>query len=253
MTAFWPVASLTLLLGAVSWPFIQAVLWGLSGGEYPGLSAIWVIQNLVRLTVFFFGLSTMFWQTTAALTRLIWLGRQPLRLLPLEEDGLLGLRPAGRMALIVATTYFGITSLLAFQLVLAPAIGAFSTTLILSLLFGVALFFVPLWGLHRKMLASKKARQVEVRSRLLRLAFAEKSELDQSPNADDQVSNRQLADFGKSLARAAEVLALEAAGRKLDSSATWPFDLVILRRLGALTVPIVIALLTELARELLGF
>lgn len=251
-TALWPAAALAAILGGVSWPFVGAVVGGLQGAPHPALTAIWVSQNLLRLGLFFFGLGTVSWLTTAVLLRLVWLGRQQLNLLPLEDDGLLGLRPAGSMALAVATTYFGIVSLLALQLALAPAIGAFERTLAVSVLLGVVLFLAPLWELHRKMLAVKERRQVEVRSRLLRLASAPRSEPEPQHKSDGLDPLAEMAALKDSLARAAEVLALEAAGRKVDASSTWPFDLAILRRLGAVMLPILVALLTEIIRQILG-
>ena len=245
-TALWPAVSVGIILAAVSWPFVGAVVRGLEGAPYPGLRPLWVAQNLIRLGLFFWGLGTLFWLTTAALLSLAWLGRQPLELMPLEDDGLLGLRPAGSIALVAASTYFGIASLLALQLALAPAIGAFGSSLAVAILLGVVLFLAPLWELHRKMVAVKEERQAEVRSRLLELAFARNAQVEPERGSDDPGDLKDL------LARATEVLALEAAGRKLDASATWPFDLDILRRLGAVMLPIVIALLTELVRQALG-
>jgi len=64
------------------------------------------------------------------------------------------------------------------------------------------------------------------------------------------------------LERATEVLALEAAGRQVDASSTWPFDLDasstwpfdpdILRQLAAVMLPIVIALASDLIRRALA-
>ncbi len=54
------------------------------------------------------------------------------------------------------------------------------------------------------------------------------------------------------LERATEVLALEAAGRQVDASSTWPFDPDILRQLAAVMLPIVIALASDLIRRALA-
>ena len=252
LTAFWPAAFLAVILGVVSWPFIGAVISGLEGGQHQGIRLIWLAQNSVRLGLFFMALGTLLWLSLAVLVGLTELGNQELQLRPLEEDGLLGLRAAGSMALVVASTYFGVASLLAAQLVLAPAIPAFGATLAVSLAFGITLFFAPLWEFHRKMKAAKDRRQADVRSRLLRLAFPAQS----GPgHGEDQHEIRQvegLVGVRESLDRATEVLTLEAARRELDGSSTWPFDLTILRRLGAVMLPILVALLTELVRLALG-
>lgn len=252
MVAFWPAAITGGALVAVSWPFVGAVVQGLGDAQAPLLKTVWIAQNLARLGLFFLGLGTLLWSSAAVLLGLIELGRRPLQLRPLEDDGLLGLRPAGSMALIVASTYFGIASLLALQLALAPSIAAFSTTLAVSLVIGVLLFFAPLWKIHRKMLAAKKRRQTDVRSRLLHLAFESKRQVEPAYGTDSPSSAGELADLRDSLGRAAEVLAIEAAGRKIDGASTWPLDLDILRRLGAVMLPIVIALLTELVGRILG-
>lgn len=247
------------LFGAVSSPLpavlVGAVLLASSWDYVLGLlafstSPLWRGYTILRLLFIYLAIGTSVWMYAWSSAALYRMGRLELRLIALEDDPLMGLRPAGALALGLALPYFGLMALVSVAAVLAPIVPAFVPTMSVLLLLGLALYFLSLYRLHGQMEAARDARAKALRRQLIDAAAPSGSaEIGMSTESEDETERALLLGIRQSLRGAARVQALEAAHRQVSASPTWPFDTAILQRLAALVLPAVLAIGTEILKR----
>jgi hypothetical protein len=183
---------------------------------------------------------TALWVYGTALWGLYRLGRGPLHLKPFYEDKTMGLRPLASLSLSLSLAYFVLLLIMVLMLFIGPVRPEFVGTVIALLLLGVGLFFLPLLGAHRRMKEEKDALKKALLTR-----WGEVVRRSMAPGDDADLTASLAADVDA-------VVALQALDRKVAAVPTWPLDLSILSRLGVMTLPVVVGLLTQLAANLLG-
>ena len=98
------------------------------------------------------------WNYVATIWGVHRIGREALRLRPAFEDPMLGLRPLGSLSLGATFYYFGALAIIIAEVTLSPDPfrPAYLAFLILLILFGAGLLFLPLVSIHRLMVAEKR-------------------------------------------------------------------------------------------------
>jgi hypothetical protein len=258
-------ADFRALFGRVTDPLPIAVVMAvlvLASVEYTmttlvmGREPLWWAYNAVRLGVFYLTLATLTWAYFAGLWALNEVGSHPLGLLPLEEDALMGLRPAGSLALALAIHYFGLLGLVAMAVLLGKPSLPYTLNIVVFAVVGLYLFFAPLYRIHDQMDQAKKARQRVLRRRILEAA--ERPPIPARPAAAaDAVlppsGDPSLAELRDATAHLAETRSLDAAWQRVEAAPDWPFDPDTLRILAAVALPVLLAIATDIARRVMGF
>lgn len=236
------LAFLAILLFALSVPAIvgtgDSPIQVGGSGELDFLDAVASIVSLVTFAVITLALSAVVWTYWSVSQGIGRFGASDLRLRPYYEDRFLGLRPLGTLALALAAAYFAFIGLFLASLLASTSpltigdilgMGGLLAGLV-SL--GLALFFLPLQSLHRRML-DESARERKRMGDLLAASF----------------------DMGSRTGAAgdpAHVMKLEFMDRKVTEMSAWPFDLKILGTLSVIVVTVTAALLTQLVSLALG-
>jgi hypothetical protein len=183
---------------------------------------------------------TALWVYGSALWGLYRLGRGPLQLKPFYEDKTMGLRPLASLSLSLSLAYFVLLLIMVLMLFIGPVRPEYVGTVIALLLLGLALFFLPLLGAHRRMQEEKEALQKALLGRWGGVVTR-----NVAPGGDADATTSLAADVDA-------VATLEALERRVAAIPTWPFDLSILSRLGVMVLPIVVGLVTQIVANLLG-
>jgi hypothetical protein len=162
------------------------------------------------------------------------LGRRTLALDPFPEDRSLGLRSVGNLVF----TGFAILSVAAVLYLVF--LGHYLVDILIGLgvfAFGVVVFVLSLWRLHRQMASAKKTYVTEARG-----LYAQAYEpLRQRP---DLVSLREQADL---------LSAAEAIEKRAEAIYEWPIDDGMLRWLAVIGTGVVTSLAVRVVFALLGF
>jgi hypothetical protein len=189
------------------------------------------VAGLVGLPIFVVGFGTFFWVYVSCLRGLYALGRQRLILKPFYVDPTLGLRPMGALSLSLAAGYFALVALQAILSLLGGLLADIGLTIFLFAL-GLILFFLPLYSIHRTMLAARKQAQDTILAR-----FGQHVASAGTKPAGD--SEGTLAEVRDHLARLTDAFTVDMALREARAVRTWPFDTRILAGLGALILSLV--------------
>ena len=98
------------------------------------------------------------WNYVATVWGVHRIGRDALRLRPAFEDPMLGLRPLGSLSLGATFYFFGALAIIMAEVTLSPdpVRPAYLVFLIVLVLFGAGLLFLPLVSIHRLMVAEKR-------------------------------------------------------------------------------------------------
>src|SRR5207245_9283200 len=98
------------------------------------------------------------WNYVATIWGVHRVGREALRLRPAFEGPMLGLRPLASLSLGATFYYFGALAIIIAEVTLSPnpVRPAYLAFLILLILFGAGLLFLPLVSIHRLMVAEKR-------------------------------------------------------------------------------------------------
>ncbi|MCU0522854.1 MAG: hypothetical protein MUF84_19475 [Anaerolineae bacterium] len=177
---------------------------------------------------------TALWVTASATWGLYRLGHEPLRLRPFYEDKAMGLRSMAALSLSLSKGTFSLLFIMGLMFLIGPVRTEYVLTVIVLLLLGLALFFLPLLGAHARMKREKLALQTYVKERW------------------GMVLARNLDPASPVATDASALLTLEALERKVNSVHTWPFDLPILSKLGVMALSILLALLTQVIKNALN-
>lgn len=205
---------------------------------------LWLIYNALRLLFVNLAFGTLVWVYLSGLRGLDNLGRLPLRLRPIEEDAMLGLRPVGRLAVALASAYFGFLALVTLPTFVSPAIALQLPIMVALMAGGLLLFVLPLRRTHRQMAAVKASWQRRVRRQLL-------NDLETLEAAGEALGQAG-PDLASALDRLTRVQVADAAGRRIDALPTWPLDPDNVRQLATLTLPVALAIITDIVRRLMG-
>lgn len=185
----------------------------------------------------FFAISTFLWMYFSSIFGLHKLGKI-IGLKSYYEDAMLGVRPIGSLSLSLAFAYFlGLGAFLLLLSLNAPIDTSilFGTVLVLL---GLSMFFLPLYSLHKRMLAQKQLEKTMARTKFMQL-------LDKPDNPVEEHTQTSLEDL-RSLFR------IEMVKTELSNLPTWPFDISILGKLIAIVLSLTAILLSRVFARILG-
>jgi len=176
------------------------------------------------------GNASAYWLYFISLLGIHKMGRLTIGFVPFYRDRTLGLRPVGSLAFSLAMSYFAFAGLILLLNLFAPndpALWGFQAS---TLLFGVAMFFLPMRRLHHRMLEQKRLEREKL-DRELEEAFAR-------PGTDSPDDTRR-------------ILRLDIMKRELAATATWPYDVSILSKLTVISLSLTAILLSRIVAALL--
>jgi len=170
-----------------------------------------------------------FWVYLSGLWGLRKFGLEPLNLRRFYEDKMLGLRPLGEIAVSLASTFLVlITSFFAVSLLSADVFNM--AVSLACLLLALTMLFLPLWGIHGKMIQVKQQEEASLRLRSIQPITA----------APKQNSEEDL------LSRIEELLRLQALEDKVSNISDWPFETKVVKQLVAIIVSVAAIILARL-------
>ncbi len=205
-------------------------------------SSFLILANIIVVYTNIFAFSSLLWEFTITAVGLHTVGGSSLKLESFLDDRMMGAKPMGSLALTLTVAYYG-GLLLAFLLltgVLPPSIAS-SLVFYMFILVGLALFFLPLNSVHRRMQAEKRRLMRELVARYPRF------------NQDKALSHESatLDDVRKELAKMTELQELDLLERKITSLPTWPFDIQLLGRLITIIVSVIAAFIARILIDVL--
>ncbi len=183
-------------------------------------------------------LNTFVWVLAVSLYTIFRIGRFELKLRPFTEDRSLGLKPLGRLSLKLTGLYVLFLAIIVLPNVLAgflalPILGLFGAMSLLAL----ALFFLPLLPLRRKLWETKGELLRRIGPRYTRVF----ERIDAAPT--EPVSQ---ADVN-------ELTAIEKIQRDVQEIYTWPFDTGAVVRLSVIVFSVTAIVSARIIASLLGF
>lgn len=225
---------LVALLAAVNAPAIAGTApspFVFNAGSGTALEFVAGVYDIVSLAVATLALSSVVWTFWSISRGIHRFGQAPLALRPYYEDPFLGLKPLGALSLSLAFSYFGFIGL--FLLVLSASPGTPTTADVVGVggflsglvLLGLVLFFLPLRGLHRRMVDQKREEMARLRPKL-------------GPIYEEG--------GGHSPQEIAHLVQIDMIDRKVTAMAIWPYDVGILGRLSAITLSVTAILISRI-------
>ena len=155
-----------------------------------------------------------------------------MRLRSSSEDPMLGLRPLGSISLSLAGAYIAVVFLGALTLIILPFGFSDIALLLIFLITGMVMFFLPLNNIHRKMQQEKRLEQSRIREQFNQLA--------------KKPDNAGHEDPGDILTRMEKLLTIQILDQKVSAVPTWPFETSILGRFFAITLSVAAILIARL-------
>src|SRR5437660_471526 len=126
-----------------------------------------------------------FWVYLSGLWGVSRSGREPLRLKKFYEDRMLGLRPLGQIVVSSAAIFsVAITITLGASLITGDVPSLASNLAIVAI--GISMIFLPLTGIHRRMVGAKEEEEAKLSSLSKELFTV--SENSRAPNQEDSPS-----------------------------------------------------------------
>ena len=225
--------------GGVSRQFPQVLI----GVPFFLLGIPYIIQSVTNIglfTLLFQFVSSAFysfvfgcfvWVYFRSLWGIYQLGKEPLSLKSHYEDQMLGMKPIGSISLTLFVAYSSLLVLGSVSLLLSPDLVGIGILLVMTV-FGIAMFFIPLYDMHRTMVEQKRTQMVKVQQEFLRLAnpIAE-----QIPDVSERIL-RQLRD----------TQILQINRDYVSKLPTWPFDTPILGRFAAIALSVAAILISKI-------
>ena len=181
------------------------------------------------------------WNYFATIWGVHRIGREALRLRPAFEDPMLGLRPLGSLSLGATFYYFGALAIIIVEVTLSPdpIRPAYLAFLIVLVLFGAGLLFLPLVSIHRLMVAEKR--------RAIETASSRAGDVYAPLTAGNPTSEPSLHEVRDLLLRTHGMLLHREEERRIQTRPTWPFETRAMTRIAAITVTGVVAVLGRAA------
>ncbi len=199
-----------------------------------GAPPLLVLGKTILLLVINLTYATAIWVYATGLVGLYRFGIEPLNLASFHEDRMLGLHPLGRIATTFASAFSaGIVLILAGSLIEGQTL---EIAIVLSVLgFGMAMLFLPLEGIHRKMQEVKAREEAALRMRSKDLLMEARKPHEGGPEVNSEIEE---------LVELQRIQLLEA---RVSSISEWPFDTHYVERL----VAIILAVFTVVFARLL--
>ncbi|MEE9592701.1 MAG: hypothetical protein V3W28_03870, partial [Thermoplasmata archaeon] len=194
--------------------------------------------------LFFPILGALVWLYVSSTLGLYQLGRGPLRMKSYLQDPVLGLRPLGSLSFALAWPYLATLGIASLWVSLGVP-GPGPLFILALVIVGVVMFFVPLYGVHRRMVRERERARASVRDRLRERA-------EKVDTLEREGGDPTMVDVMDRLGRLEEAASLDRAERRIDEIYDWPFDTQIVGRLAVLTLTVVAVLLTRYAATLFG-
>jgi len=175
------------------------------------------------------------WNYAATVWGVHRIGREALRLRPAFEDPMLGLRPLGSLSLGATFYFFGALAIIMAEVTLSPdpVRPAYLVFLIVLVLFGAGLLFLPLVSIHRLMVAEKR-RAIDTASSRVADVYAPLT-------AGNPTSEPSLHEVRDLLLRTHGILLHREQERQIQALPTWPFETRAMTRIAAITLTGVVA------------
>jgi hypothetical protein len=189
------------------------------------------ILSAIAFTIY----GAAFWVYLSCLWGVSRFGLQPLKLKQFYEDRMLGLRPLGQIVVSSAAIFsVAITITLGASLITGDVLSLAANLAIVAI--GISMIFIPLIGIHRRMVGVKEDEEAKLSSLSKELFTVSKNS--GATNQEDTVSTeiRDLIELKK-------FLALRDEASKISE---WPFESRNVERLIAILLAIFAALLARL-------
>src|SRR5438128_4561957 len=154
---------------------------------------------------------------------------------------MLGLRPLGSVSLGATFYYFGALAIIIAEVTLSPdpVRPAYLAFLIVLVLFGAGLLFLPLVSIHRLMV-TKKRRAIDTASSRAGDVYAPLT-------ARNPTSEPSLLEVRDLLLRTHGILLHREEERRIQTLPTWPFETRAMTRIAAITLTGVVAVVGRAA------
>jgi len=159
------------------------------------------------------------------------LGNEPLKLKSHYEDHMLGVRPIGSISLTLFAAYSSVIVLGSIALLLSPDLLG-TVALIVMVVFGVAMFFIPLNSVHKTMVEQKLSQMVKVQQEFIRL----------TNSAAEQIPDRA----EKILGQLRDTQILQINRDYVSRLPTWPSDTPILGKFAAIALSVAAILISKI-------
>ncbi len=229
VTSLLPPLILTSALLVVSFGAFPDQIQDVTG---PGYLAL----RLVSLPIVYFVYATFVWVYLSSIRCLDILGRGPLQLTSFLEDAHFGLKPFGSLSLFLALVYFVGLVLVAFSFLAIPPL--FVGLVAALALPGILFFFLPLDGLHRRMMDEARRAEASVAAAYSRAApFLNPGTTAVGPGAS---------------AAAERLLALQILDHRVSQVRRWPLDLRTMSWFSAIVLSVAAAIATRYVLAYLG-
>ena len=235
----------------VVWVILLAAITFLFG--FPSPTAVFS-EHITVIAYFFLILASFLWVYGYSMYAIHRAGKLPLRLKPFTEDRTLGLKPFGTTSLRLASVYaFFPVTLTFLELVTVDVEISGGITIIFSpirltdiifsaglILAGIALFFLPLLSIRRRLQEAKHEEQSWVTPQYTAIITRLKEQISKMPREDSANQTQALAD---------ELTMVRQIQQDIQKIQSWPFDLGVVSRLA--TVLVIPPILGVLARILI--
>src|SRR2546426_4547374 len=211
-------------------------------------------EHIAVIAYFFLILASFLWVYGYSMYAIHQAGKLPLRLKPFTEDRTLGLKPFGTASLRLASIYAVFPVTLTFlELVTVDVEISGGITIIFSpirltdiifsaglILAGIALFFLPLLSIRRRLQEAKHEEQSWVTPQYTAIITRLKEQISKMPREDSANQTQALAD---------ELTMVRQIQQDIQKIQSWPFDLGVVSKLA--TVLVIPPILGVLARILI--
>lgn len=190
-----------------------------------------LIIKIVEFTFSALGYGTFIWAYASSIRGLHQLGEHHLHFASFYEDGHLGMKPLGSVALSLAWVYFFGIGLVFFSATPVPTL--LLLVLLGLILLGIALFFLPLRIVHEKMTKEKHAAEKLLRKNLAQIVAS----LDSKHESSNEIT---------------EILTFQMLEQKVSKISEWPFDTVTLSWFSAILITVLGTIITRYLLIFLG-
>jgi hypothetical protein len=176
-----------------------------------------------------------FWVYLSGVWGVFRFGREPLQLKPFYEDSMLGLRPLGQIVVSSAGIFsIAITITLGASLITGDVSSLFSNLAIVAI--GISMLFLPLLGIHGKMVAVKELEEAKLGG-LSRTLFAGPAAPGVATDGDSLPTKiRELIELQR----------FQSLKEDVSRISEWPFESRSIERVVAILLAIFAALLARL-------
>jgi hypothetical protein len=227
--AFIPAAVLSVLMAVVS------LLSFPNQGQHAA-GPISLALLVISFPFVYLVYGTFIWTYVSSIICLYDLSRQPLRLAEFYEDNHLGMKSLGSLSLSLALVYFLGLGLIFFSFLSVPPPLEFAV--VVMILAGVILFFLPLITIHQKMLDKKREEREKLKSHYTHvLKF-----IDEPSRSGDTIEVKHLR----------YILAVDIIDRQVAAIPVWPIDSRSWTRISAIVFTVVISIVSRIGLTFLG-